>query len=273
MVICWDNLEKLRYNKNTDRWYRKTKKKSYIYKEIFSYREKCEKCGEPFLSKIGNKGEYCSRNCSKKDKTLTVLHRGKLSDSLKGEKCYWYGKNHSKETRRKISKSKTGKTSIYWKNGYCQKNIPLYDTYAPQIEWCEEVKRNNKDPNILEVKCTWCGKWFVLTRREVCNRIQALKGSQKGENRFYCSNGCKQNCPIYNKSPEQLIKEDAVKSGRLPWLELGREVQPELRKMVLKRDNWECQKCGGTEGLHCHHILPVSTNPLESADMDNSKPD
>ena len=65
------------------------------------------------------------------------------------------------------------------------------------------------------------------------------------------------------------MKEDAVRAGRLPWLELRREVQPELRSMVLERDNYECQKCGNTEGLQCHHIYPVNIEPLLSADIDN----
>ena len=65
------------------------------------------------------------------------------------------------------------------------------------------------------------------------------------------------------------MKQDAVSAGRLDWLKLYREVQPELRKMVLARDNYLCVKCSSKELLHCHHIYPVSTNPLESADVDN----
>ena len=31
-----------------------------------------------------------------------------------------------------------------------------------------------------------------------------------------------------------------------------------------------CQKCGQEGGsLHCHHIDPVISNPIESADVDN----
>ena len=49
----------------------------------------------------------------------------------------------------------------------------------------------------------------------------------------------------------------------------SREVQPDLRKMVLARDNWECQMCGSDEELHCHHITGVEQNPIESADVAN----
>jgi 5-methylcytosine-specific restriction endonuclease McrA len=74
---------------------------------------------------------------------------------------------------------------------------------------------------------------------------------------------------VYGKSPETIMKEDAIRAGRLPWLELTREIQPELRNMVLERDNNQCVKCGNKENLQCHHILPAATDPIESADMDN----
>jgi len=167
--------------------------------------------------------------------------------------------NHSEETKRKMSKAKS--------NRYTGKCIPLYNTYAQQIEWCEPVRRNQKDPNVLEIKCTWCGKWFVPILIMVKHRIQSIKGNYKGENRFYCSDGCKQNCPIYGKKPVTLMKEDAIRAGRLSWLELNREVQPQLRQMVFERDGWKCIKCKSTESLHCHHIEGIRWNPLESADV------
>jgi 5-methylcytosine-specific restriction endonuclease McrA len=192
---------------------------------------------------------------------------------VKDQKHPFYGKHHTEEARKKMRESKRGKyvgeNSYSWKGGYNSNGIPLYDTYAPQLEWCEEVRRNADDPNVLEVRCTYCDKWYIPKIWQVKNRIGSLKDSYNGENRFYCSENCKHACPIYNKKPETLIKEDAVRAGKMPWLELDREVQHELRQMVLERDGYVCQKCGSTENLHCHHILPVAVEPLLSADIDN----
>ena len=192
-----------------------------------------------------------------------------LKEKMSGKGNPMYGKKHSEETRKKMSDAQKGSKCHFWKGGYSKRGIPTYDTCVHQLEWCEEVRRNKEDPKILEVKCFKCNNWYVPTLSSVNNRIQHLKGNVKVEHKFYCSDECKNSCSIYGKSPEQLEKQDAVRAGRLPWLELTREVQPQLRKMVLERDEHKCVKCNNSNNLQCHHIYPVSTNPLESADVDN----
>ena len=164
-----------------------------------------------------------------------------------------------------MSEGRCGKGSYGLRKG----NIPFYNTYAPQLDWCEEVRRNPDDPNVLEVKCTYCGRWHIPDLRHVHNRVKSINGIRGGD-RFYCSDGCKKACPLYRKRPETLMKEDALRAGRLDWLEMNREVQPELRQLVLARDNYTCHNCGSTDKpLHCHHILPVAVEPLLSADINN----
>jgi len=187
----------------------------------------------------------------------SIEYRESLSERLK---IQWMDEDFKNEISQKISLSRSG---------YASKGLPLYDTYAPQIEWCEEVRRNKNDPNVLEVRCFKCDKWFIPSLVNAHNRSQYIKGNYNNENRFYCSNSCKNSCSIFNKSPEQIEREDAIRAGRLQWLELQREVQPELRQMVLERDEYECVKCGSTNKLQCHHIQPVSIEPLLSADIDN----
>jgi uncharacterized OB-fold protein len=156
--------------------------------------------------------------------------------------------------------SKMGENHGNYKDNITKKNIPFYDTYAPQISYCEKI-RNNK--NILEIKCAYCGKWYIPTMREICNRIQALNNKSGTEARLYCSTQCKQECPIYNRKK--------FPKGFKPVT--SREVQPELRQMCFERDNYTCQKCGKHQdeldvGLHCHHIEGIRWEPLESADLD-----
>jgi 5-methylcytosine-specific restriction endonuclease McrA len=271
MKICWDNLEKLTYNKKTGKWY----DNRYI---TYIYKDKCKNCGEPFLT--NSKGAYCCKSCSKTGKNNPFYGRHHTEDARRrisehsaivgGDKHPMYGRHHTEEAKKRISESSRGKNSNFWKGGVTSKNLPLYDTYAHQIDWCDAVRRNENDPNILEVQCAYCGKWFIPRRWDVLKRAQYLKGNWSGENLLYCSDTCKSACPLYRRKPETLMKEDAVRAGRIPWVDMNREVQPEIRQMVLERDNYECQKCGTIDKpLHCHHILPVAIEPLLSADIDN----
>jgi len=244
MKICWDNLEKIKYIGN-NKW-RKNEKYGYSY---YTYSEKCKICKEPFLSRLNINNEYCSTRCSALDR--------KFSD----------------KTLEKMSKSHKGSKNSKWNGGYWDNNIPRFEIYSIRLNYAEKCRKNKEDPNILEVKCTYCGKWFKPTLQQVMYRINSLEqlsGSSKySEQRFYCSTGCKKACPIYGKTPETLMKEDAVRAGRLNWLELNREVQPQLRQLVFLRDDYTCQKCENIKELHCHHIYPVATDPLLSADIDN----
>ena len=173
----------------------------------------------------------------------------------------------SEKTRKRISDNHArigGEDHPAWKGGG---EYAPFDTFAHQIDYAEKVRNND---GRLEITCTYCGRWYIPKRADVVNRVGSLNGDYTGEHRFYCSEGCKKSCPIYRKTPEMLMKEDAVRAGRLTWLELPREVQPELRKMVFARDNYTCQnpECGKTESLHCHHKEGIRWEPLESADID-----
>ncbi len=287
MKICYDMLEGVSYNSKSG-YFRKGNTVYYIYKES------CVKCGESYLMNKHNPTYFCSVSCIHKDKKTTNETRKKMSKSHKGKEISektrenrsraQKGRKHSTLTKRKMSISAKNKAPVSiatrnkmsknhadfsrknnprWKGGYCINNIPLYNAYTHQISYAEKVRRNQKDFNILEVRCTYCGRWFIPTLAAVHNRIGALNGREgSGEARFYCSEGCKKSCPIF----KQILYPKDFKPVT------SREVQAELRQLVLARDNYKCQRCEKTIDeieLHCHHIEPVSQNPIESADMDN----
>ncbi len=244
MKICWENLIDIKFNRSKN-----FMKKGNLMIEMDS----CTNCGEPYLaykSQIDRgKGKYCSTKCSgpdnyKKYSGHDEITRKKISIASKKrqkikENNYWYGKR--------------GKYTANWKGGACK--YAYYKTYADKIEYAEEIRKNT---NFIEVKCAYCGKWYMPSVINVINRIGSLQGTKMGENRFYCSDNCKKECPIY---------------GKIKWpkgfkISSSREVQPELRQLVFERDNWTCQKCGNNKSLHCHHIEGIRWEPLESADMD-----
>ena len=271
MRICWDNLEKLKMT-------RRGNLKNYNNGAVYYIADACLMCGEPFLTRTIYKGLYCSHKCSPKTHTRETI---KLLQEMKT------GTKVSEETKRKMSKIKQGRKFTpehrdnlseshrnnprVGKGRYYNRNIPMYDTYVHQLEPIEQCRCSPNDSNILQVKCTYCDKWYTPKLTNVLQRIQFIKGNDRypSESRFYCSKNCKTACPIFGMSADQLIKRDRIAAGAISHNKLGREVQIELRKMVLERDAHTCQKCGSKEPLHCHHIDPVAHNPIESADMDS----
>jgi len=219
----------------------------------FVLEEKNCECGCGQITKPGNMfihNHHCiGKHHTEKTKKL-------MSNTAKGRIT-------PEETKKLISDIKKRYFAENPKNsdGYFKNNIPKYDLYASQISYAEQVRRNSEDHKILETRCTYCGKWFIPALSEIQSRIKALNGVRRGtENRLYCSKQCKHECPIYRKQ-----KYSAEEKNHN---QLAREVQAELRQMVFERDNWECQKCGSTKSLHCHHVEGIRWDPLESADVD-----
>ena len=161
----------------------------------------------------------------------------------------------------KISKSKNRnhkkENHPNWKGGVTENRIAIYDTYKKQLGYVEKIRRNPNDKNVLQVRCAYCGKWYSPTLDEVSSRVQSLKHNK--DTRIYCSVGCKQACPIYGK----IKYPEGFRKGT------SREVVAELRQIVFNRDDYECQKCGSIESLHCHHIKGYTQNKMLSNDPDN----
>jgi len=157
------------------------------------------------------------------------------------DKAAEYGKEYRKANKDEIAE-RTNKPAIY-------------KTYGEQLDFAEDVTDKG---GFLEVSCTYCGKRFLPTVRSVRRRCEALNGKHPGECRLYCSDECKSSCPTYKKIkyPNKYRKTSSRESNSI------------LRQMVFKRDNWICQKCGSTESLHCHHVVPARQNPMTANDPD-----
>ena len=126
-------------------------------------------------------------------------------------------------------------------------NSVLFKTYSEHLS-SEEIQSDPKNKTLLQVKCTYCGRWINPTNSQVKERVSAINRKMFGKCRFYCSENCKQACPLFEQEKFPTDFKPAT----------SREVVPLLRQTILKRDNYTCQKCYATidiAQLHVHNVL------------------
>lgn len=220
--------------------------------------KECTKCGEkyPLTAEFFNKNKASTNGFKSECKVCSKKHHAK-----------------NKENRRKYNIENKEKITQQRKE-YYQKNKKImnsynreysiasakYKTYSRKLSYAESIKKD--DNGYLLVNCAYCNKHFIPTNAAVRLRISCLFGECSGEGRFYCSEQCKQACPIYHK-------KDWPKGFRQGT---SREVLPELRHMVFDYDDYTCQRCHATienSQLHAHHIKGAVKEQMLANDITN----
>lgn len=187
--------------------------------------KQCKVCGKNIAKRNKN---YCSRKC--------------FSVSRIGISC-------RKETRIKISKSKTGKTTkrkyparVSKICQYCGKLFSIWPSKEKQGKGkycsknCHNLSMENKKKKgaWTKIKCLTC-------KKSVDVPIWRLKKYGKK----YCSIKC------YDKSKAKLTPEDR-------HFRKGTKYK-KWREKALKMDNYTCQMCKQKGGeLDVHHLLPYT---------------
>jgi hypothetical protein len=200
--------------------------------------------------------------------------KNKISIKLKGRSPWNKGKTncYSKETKKKWSTSRTGrilseetKQKISESGSvniqYLQKKYPIFC----KIEWIEETTKprkfkvhckNHKCKNSKEQ-----GGYFIADYSQISERIRQLENPNGNEGSYlYCSDECKQECPLFNLQVDpyrKIFKKYLYKKGEYNiW-----------RQEVLKRADYICEYCE-QPATHAHHSRPQKLEPIFILDPD-----
>ena len=273
-----DNAEKLKKLRKENANEKRAYDKEYYQKNI-------ERIKEYQKNNADKKRKYNKKYCKDNAEKIKEYRKEYQKNNVLKRKEYYinniekikeYGKKYRKENTEKIKEhcqNNIEKTKAHSKN-YRKNNkkklkeqqqkyrnlFALFTTYEYRLT-IEELPKEDRNGYLL-VKCTYCGKYFKPTNLMVHNRIYALTNNC-GEARLYCSIGCKDACPVYNQNKWPKGFKPAT----------SREVEPLIRQMCLKRDDYICQKCEKTIDeveLHCHHIEGATQMPLLANDVDNT---
>jgi len=219
-------------------------------------------CGQEAKHQFKN-GKYCcseyisgcpsinKKQCQgNKNKKFSIQRRKNISNSLKGRFL-------SEKHKINIGNGNIGKKLSISK---IKKKYPFFSKiekmrYNPDKPEEKEIQvhcKNHNCPNSKEQ-----GGWFTPTYTHLYERIRRLERENAGCY-FYCSEKCKNNCPLYN------LKSDPYKSIEKPYTS---EEYQTFREFVLKRDNYKCQYCG-KKAEHIHHERPQKLEPFFTLDPD-----
>jgi len=240
-------------------------------------------CGQESIKQFKN-GKFC---CSNRLQSCPAIRR-KNSKSNKtsqtGEKNGMYGKKHTLESRRKnseaVKKVWRNPNSVFnskeWRNKISDlntgrklsKKVILKRIQSKNKFFCriEEIRYNDKNKE-LEVHCKNhnCpnskekGGWFTPTDTQLFERIRQLESENgNGGSYLYCSEECKQVCPLYG------LKNDPYKNSEKLYTQVDYEI---FRDVVLKRDKYKCQYCN-KKASEVHHERPQKLEPFFSLDPD-----
>ena len=222
--------------------------KDWLIKEGVYDQMKCSEC-----HKILNRNEFNKPNVQFNSFCKTC--------EKKKHEVYW--KNHKKEKFEYMIDYNNREENIDRMKTYG--NSPTTEQIVNQIS-TDIFPHGNKVVN-GQVKCHYCGQWFIPTFVQIKSRLRVLQGNCTlgTENNLYCSKECKQACPTYSQI--WTIKGTNQRT-------LTNEVSTEFRYIVLERDNYTCQKCDKSKfqlstALHVHHIVPKADDPMIMNDTNN----
>jgi 5-methylcytosine-specific restriction protein A len=198
---------------------------------------------------------------SHKGKILLEEHKKKIGIANKG-------KIFSKEHRIKISESQKDKrNSMYGKTPSNKLTIKKINKKYPFFSQIEEMRYNPYKPKEIQVRCKnhLCENskemngWFTPTYIQISMRIQQLESKYgNGGGYFYCSQDCKNICPLFN------LRSDPFKETKKLYTQ---EEYQQFREFVLRRDKYECQYCEEA-AIDVHHERPQKLEPLFVLDPD-----
>jgi 5-methylcytosine-specific restriction endonuclease McrA len=116
----------------------------------------------------------------------------------------------------------------------------------------------------VTVSCKHCRNRFTPTYTAVVSRVKSIEGKAqcRGDNNFYCSDECKNSCPIFGfKTAKQIDPRSKLYVPKTE-AEFARKCQTNHLKQ-LQCDEYGhnfCERCGDIIDVELHHTLEVSKN-------------
>ena len=153
---------------------------------------------------------------------------------------------------------------------YRKNNIPRYDIFHDDFSSIGiECKRDDMDENILNVRCYNCGKWYTPKYADANAKQRVINGKAMGENNLYCSDGCKNSCPVYRHRPDYVDPRSKLYVEKTEAQDVRNCQTDHLKQIQCDTHGYNyCEKCGDIIDVELHHTQEISkfgTNAINSS--------
>jgi len=249
-------------------------KRSYV--DIYNLkRYVCRQCSYKLRKGVSNKKNKGNIPWNKgKKKFLDDSSLKSMKSKLKGREVWNKGKVGVQEAWNKglsgmwsdeqIENNKFKNT--YYLSDY-QNKYPLFCKIEELKEHPETKEIQGRCKNLKCKNSKEKGGWFNLTKDQINTRLWSIYHNDGGSY-YYCSEKCKQECPLFGKTAKKLIKEDQIRVGIIPEDNYTTSEYNTWREEVFRLDEGLCIYCG-EKAEHCHHIEPQKLQPGLALDPAN----
>lgn len=244
------------------------KKRNPQTRENLSAALRGKKQGKPV--KLESSSELCSYDCGNaalyyfpiSKKYCCCDHHSKCPSNRKKNSERLLNHHVSIETKRKISKkiSDLNKHDKKYKRKQSESRKINYKKFLREHPFFTSIEnpRINEHGEMV-VHCKFCNQEFIPTHTQIYERVRQLEHENGKDGCYlYCSDDCKNKCPLFNLIPTIETQKEKYYSDS--------EYQT-FRQYVLERDNFICQFCG-EKATHVHHERPQKLEPFFSLDPD-----
>jgi len=174
-----------------------------------------------------------------KGKKHSEEHRKKLSEARKGKPSGMLGKHHTEEAKIKISEACKKNPARYWLG----KKRP--DISEKAKKWARE-KLNPYWKHSKGISYNTGRTWFEKDRKRTKEEIEKMKKTLK---------------ETWSERCDEIVRKRNQGGGNHWNWQGGKsyEIYPQdwnnmLKRRIMERDNFRCEKCGTNRGLLVHHI-------------------
>jgi len=168
-------------------------------------------------------------------------------EELNANRGVYYKKNREEVLEKELKKGKLPTKSKHYLD-----KLPPSD--SPKME-----------AGFLTVVCTACGRRYSPSLQQVKSRGKAYEGKGGGEHNFYCSDSCKQTCPLFNFHSDSIDPRSKLYVPKTER-EKARDCQTDhLKQLQIDEVGHNyCEKCGKEGKVELHHTQEIAKAGMEA---------